>query len=86
MASILKRNKQKWKGVKWIDTPFAIPYKRRRAYAMMAASGIFAAGVARINAIRQSNRNSKEKAIAIAETVIKSQQAGIKVFDATMLC
>jgi hypothetical protein len=72
----LKRNK--WKGVKWIDTRFAKPYKRRLALAHVQAVGVLAMGAMHAKAIQSTNASGRPgaKQAAMAECVLKTH-AGI---------
>jgi len=78
MASVIKRNRRRWKGVKWIDTPFARHKRRLWMHRVMAISQL-EAGKARIAAIRFSQASPAEKKIAIAETVLSTVESATKV-------
>ena len=57
--------KNKWKGIKWINTRFANHYRAELFMVKAQASAIIAAGVAQINIIKQAQGNPGKKAIAI---------------------
>ncbi|MDB4326373.1 hypothetical protein N9966_01010 [bacterium] len=67
-----QRDKQ-GKAVKWKQSPLGRKFRTRRAFAMVRASGIVAAGIHEINIIRSSGfmgGDSVHKKIAIASSII----------------
>ena len=80
MASVTKRHKRKYKGVKWIDTLYAIPYKRRRAFALCQCGVIAAVSMVSINHIKAARSlagsfDRANKQAAIASVTINSMRA-----------
>ena len=66
--------KNKWKGIKWINTRFANHYRAELFMVKAQASAIMAAGLSQINTIREAQGNPRKKAIAI----FKQQYATLK--------
>lgn len=72
-------HKRNWKGVKWIDTAFAKPHKRRIAVRRVFVGMFYAQAYSTIQAIRQSTADKNDKAIAIAKTVIGAHSYAAKM-------
>jgi hypothetical protein len=71
MTSITKRNRLKYKGVKWINTHYAINYKRIMAQRRVMVSSIVASELGQVFAIRAARLGGRsEKQIAISKAVI----------------
>ena len=78
MSSFRLRNKRQYRGVKWIDTVFAVPYRRRLNLIFSISAGIVAQGISQIKQIQGSTDISKtEKKLAIAKAVAETHQAAI---------
>lgn len=73
MAFKLHRNR--WKGIKWIDTSFAIPYKRRAAVANIQIRTIIAIGEAQMRMISAGSGDCIAKRVAVIEALISTAKA-----------
>lgn len=67
--------KNKWRGVKWIDTRFARKYHTERALTRAMAAGILAAGQARINIINSAHGLPEIKAMQTSNAVLETVKA-----------
>lgn len=80
-----KVHRNKWKGVKWVDTYFS---GRRKALASAMCIGVLMHYKGLIDSIRFSPSNTEEekimKKIRIAETVIESHKAVKKTYERVM--
>ena len=75
MASIARKLNRKYKGIKWINTRFALPYKRAKAIKHMQQGMAIASGICANNSIMYTSGVAALKAMAIAENTIKTAQA-----------
>lgn len=75
MASWSRRKGRRWKGVPWINTRYAIPYKRRVFIMRAAAAGRISAALMRSRMIAASSGNDVEKALEISRAVTAGMQA-----------
>jgi len=75
-VSPINRKRLQRKRTKWINARASLFYRRRLALTRIMGSGIAAAAMSRINAIRSTPTGSKaSKSLAIAETVIDAHSS-----------
>lgn len=79
MAWSARKAKRKYKGVKWIDTPFAKPYKMRRAVNRMQMAMAVASGIARLSVLRAHPDPSPLKMVNMAQTTIQTVQSVVEL-------
>lgn len=82
MAYSKRKYSRRFKGVKWVDSPFADSYKQRVSLLRVIPVASCVSGLARIKAIQSTPAETPEakvkKATAIAQTVIDTHIAVFK--------
>lgn len=84
MASLHQRCKRRWKGKKWLDTPFSAAYRNRLAWAHFMASAsaaaICSAGMSQVAAIRSSTLPKHKKALGTVQVVMATATASTQAY------
>ena len=86
MASVMKRNKRRWKGVKWINAPFA---NRAKALGAVYASMAAASSIMQVNAIRatqtENTLDAIEKKIAMTDALISGAKSMVRAREGGLI-
>ena len=85
MAWSQRKQNRKWKGIKWIDSPFANHYKLMKAMNRIQLSGIISSGMIMLNQISAASvytsADKTNKSLAKAATIINTCKATLNFLD-----